>query len=328
MSAPGDKLVDQRRQLGRSPVTVSRIGFGTAPLGGLYSELSDADAAATCAAAWDAGIRYFDTAPHYGTGLAERRLGAFLADRPRAEVTVSTKVGRLLVPGPSAPGDDAFYGDPGLVRVRDYTEQGVYRSLADSLERTGLDRFDVVLIHDPDDYWAPALRQTFPALARLRAEGAIGAIGVGMNQTAMLARFVRETDLDAVMVAGRYSLLDRSAADELLPLCASRQVGVLVAGVFNSGILADPVPGAHYDYAPAPPAVLARAQAMAARCAEFGVSLAAAAVRFPLRHAAVTGVVLGLRGVAEVSAAQRHAEEEIPAELWAELADWPSGGVG
>jgi aryl-alcohol dehydrogenase-like predicted oxidoreductase len=328
VSAPHDKLVDQRRPLGRSPVTVSRVGFGTAPLGGLYSELTDADAAATCAAAWDAGIRYFDTAPHYGTGLAERRLGAFLADRPRAEVTVSTKVGRLLVPGPSAPGDDAFYGDPGLVRVRDYTEQGVYRSLADSLERTGLDRFDVVLIHDPDDYWTPALRQAYPALARLRAEGAIGAIGVGMNQTAMLTRFVRETDLDVVMVAGRYSLLDRGAADELLPLCASRQVGVLVAGVFNSGILADPIPGAHYDYAPAPPAVLARAQAMAARCAEFGVSLAAAAVRFPLRHAAVTGVVLGLRGVAEVSAAQRYAEEEIPAELWAELADWPSGAVG
>jgi aryl-alcohol dehydrogenase-like predicted oxidoreductase len=322
------ELVEQRRPLGRSSVTVSRVGFGTAPLGGLYSELTDADAAATCAAAWDAGIRYFDTAPHYGTGLAERRLGAFLAGRPRAEVTVSTKVGRLLVPGPSAPGDDAFYGDPGLVRVRDYTEQGVYQSLADSLERTGLDRFDVVLIHDPDDHWADAVEQTFPALARLRAEGAIGAIGVGMNQTAMLGRFVAETDLDAVMVAGRYSLLDRSAADELLPLCASRGVGVLVAGVFNSGILADPTPGAHYDYAPAPPDVLARARAMAARCAEFDVPLAAAAVRFPLRHEAVTGVVLGLRGVAEVAAARRYAEMEIPDELWTELADPLSGGVG
>lgn len=319
--------IDTRR-LGRTDLEVTTLGFGSAALGELFVKVPEPQAHATLQAAWDAGIRYFDTAPHYGTGLAERRLGSFLADRPRAEVTVSTKVGRLLVPGPSAPGDDAFYGDPGLVRVRDYTERGVYRSLADSLERTGLDRFDVVLIHDPDDYWAPAVEQTFPALARLRAEGAIGAIGVGMNQTAMLARFVRETDLDCVMVAGRYSLLDRGAADELLPLCASRQVGVLVAGVFNSGILADPTPGAHYDYAPAPPAVLARAQAMAARCAEFGVPLAAAAVRFPLRHAAVTGVVLGLRGVAEVSAAQRYAEQEIPAELWAELADWPSGGVG
>lgn len=319
MTAPNTRLVDQRRPLGRSSVTVSRIGFGTAPLGGLYSELTDADAAAACAAAWDAGIRYFDTAPHYGAGLAERRLGSFLAGRPRAEATVSTKVGRLLVPGQSAPGDFAFYGDQSLVRVRDYTEQGVYRSLADSLERSGLDRFDVVLIHDPDDYWAPASERAFPALARLRAEGAIGAIGVGMNQTAMLSKFVRVTDVDCVMVAGRYSLLDRSAEDELLPLCARRQVGVIVAGVFNSGILADPSPGAHYDYAPAAPSVLARAQAMAARCASFGVPLAAAALRFPLRHPAVTGIVLGLRSVAEVEAAQRHTDVDIPAELWTEL---------
>jgi D-threo-aldose 1-dehydrogenase len=311
----------ERVPLGRSGVTVSRIGLGTAPLAGLFSAVGDEQATATLDAAWTAGLRYFDTAPHYGAGLAERRLGTFLADtgRPRAEFTVSTKVGRLLVPGDAALGDEAFHGDRGLVRVRDYSAEGVYRSLAESLERSGLEAFDTVLIHDPDDHWEEAVTGAYPALARLRDQGAVRAIGAGMNQTAMLTRFVTETDLDCVLVAGRYSLLDRSAAEVLLPLCAEREVGVLVGGVFNSGILADPSPGATYDYAPASDDVLRRARSLAERCAAHGVPLAAAALRFPLRHPAVTGVVLGARSPLEVTEIIAHAAAKIPAELWAEL---------
>ena len=311
----------ERVPLGRSGVTVSRIGLGTAPLAGLFSAVGDEQATATLDAAWAAGVRYFDTAPHYGAGLAERRLGTFLAGtgRPRAEFTVSTKVGRLLVPGDAALGDEAFHGERGLVRVRDYSAEGVYRSLAESLERSGLEAFDTVLIHDPDDHWEDAVTGAYPALARLRDQGAVRAIGAGMNQTAMLTRFVTETDLDCVLVAGRYSLLDRSAADVLLPLCAEREVGVLVGGVFNSGILADPSPGATYDYAPAPDEVLRRARSLSERCAAHGVPLAAAALQFPLRHPAVTGVVLGARSPLEVTENIAHATAEIPAELWAEL---------
>ncbi|MDX2852391.1 aldo/keto reductase [Actinacidiphila glaucinigra] len=311
----------ERVPLGRSGVTVSRIGLGTAPLGGLYSAVGGRQAADTLDAAWRAGIRYFDTAPHYGAGLAEQRLGAFLtgAGHPRAECTVSTKVGRLLVPGASAPGDEAFHGDPGLVRVRDYSAEGVYRSLAESLERSGLDAFDVVLIHDPDEHWEEAVTGAYPALARLRDEGAVRAIGAGMNQTGILTRLVTETDLDCVLVAGRYSLLDHSAADELLPACAERGVGVLVGGVFNSGILANLAPDAMYDYAPAPQEVLHHALALKERCAEYGVPLAAAALRFPLRHPAVTGVVVGARSAQEVTVNVAHTSATIPEELWAEL---------
>jgi D-threo-aldose 1-dehydrogenase len=292
-----------RRPIGRGGLTVGRLGLGTAPIGGLFEAVGEDQAAATLEAAWDAGVRYFDTAPHYGAGLAERRLGAFLTPARRAEAVVSTKVGRLLRPGGT--------------QVRDYSRDGVHRSVAGSLERTGLDAFDILFIHDPDDHWAEAVGEAYPALERLRDEGAVKAIGVGMNQTRMLSRFVAETDIDCVMVAGRYSLLDREAAHDLLPRCRERGVAVIVAGVFNSGVLADPRPGAHFDYAPAGDAVLARARAMARRCAAYGVPLGAAAVHYPLRHPGVTGVVVGARTPAEVSAAT--AAPPIPEALWAEL---------
>ncbi|WP_206306047.1 aldo/keto reductase [Streptomyces sp. RFCAC02] len=295
-----------------------RVGLGTGPLGGLYERVTDDQAHATLAAAWDAGVRTFDTAPHYGAGLAEERLGAFLAGRPRAEFTVSTKVGRLLVPG-AAEADAGFVGAPDRVRVRDYTADGVRRSLAESLERTGLDAFDTVLIHDPDDHWEPALREAYPALERLRAEGTVRAIGVGMNQSEMLARFVTETDIDCVLVAGRYTLLDRGADRELLPRCRERGVDVLVGGVFNSGVLADPGPGAYYDYAPASDDVLRRARRLADLCAAHGVPLPAAAIQFPLRHPAVTGVVLGARSADEVERNAAHAALTVPDALWADL---------
>ncbi len=309
----------ERVPLGGTAVTVSRIALGTAPLAGLYAPVAQDRARATLEAAWKNGVRYFDTAPHYGAGLAERRLGSFLAEVPRDEAVVSTKVGRLLVPGAAEPGDEGFHGAPGLVRVRDYTREGVRRSLEESLERSGLDAFDVVLIHDPDDHGEQALAEAYPALARLRAEGVIRAVGVGMNQTATLSRFVRETDVDCVLVAGRYSLLDRSAERELLPLCAARGVGVLVGGVFNSGVLANPHRGAMYDYAPASASVLRAARELDRRCAAYGVPLAAAALRFPLRHPAVTGVVVGAASPAEVLQNAAHAELDIPERLWADL---------
>jgi D-threo-aldose 1-dehydrogenase len=308
------------RTLGRSGVPVSRVGFGTAAIGGLFSAVRDDQADAALAASWDAGTRYFDTAPHYGTGLAERRLGTFLRTRPRAEFTVSTKVGRLLVPGDGSAEPEGFHGDPTLVRRRDYSAEGVYRSVAESLERTGLDSFDVLLVHDPDDHGDEALTGAFPALHRLRAEGAVRAIGAGMNQTGMLARFVRETDLDCVLVAGRYSLLDRSAAEELLPLCRDRGVGVVVGGVFNSGVLADPRPGSTFDYRPAPAAVLERALALRDRCAAYGVPLAAAALQFPLRHPDVAAVLVGARSPEEVIANDRLARLPLPDALWMGLA--------
>jgi D-threo-aldose 1-dehydrogenase len=293
------------------------IGLGTAAIGGLYEELDDRTARATLEAAWSAGIRYFDTAPHYGAGVAERRLGAFLREKPRHELTVSTKVGRLLRPGTGA--TEGFPGATELVRVRDYSATGVYNSLAESLERTGLARFDTLFIHDPDDYWEDAVDHAYPALARLRAEGAVGTIGVGMNQAEMLARFVAETDIDCVLVAGRYTLLDRTAEAELLPLCADRGVAVIVGGVFNSGVLADPRPDAHFDYQPAPPEVRRRVDELAAACARHGVALPAAALRFPLRHNVVTSVVTGARTAAEVAQNAAHLATEIPGALWAEL---------
>jgi D-threo-aldose 1-dehydrogenase len=296
--------------------------FGGAPIGGLYAPVSDQAAAATLQAAWDAGIRAFDTAPHYGVGLSEQRIGDFLAERPRAEFAVSTKVGRRLVPaaGPGfADGADEFYGTPALGRVRDYSADGALRSLEDSLRRLRLDRVDVALIHDPDEHMTEALHGAYPALARLRADGTVGAIGVGVNSASLAEWFVARCDLDCVLVAGRYTLLDDSAARSLFPLCRSCGVAVLAAGVFNSGILADPADGARYDYAPAAPTVLARARRIAEICARHDVPVAAAALRYVLRHPAVTGAVVGARTPDEIRADAGYLGFPIPDALWAEL---------
>jgi D-threo-aldose 1-dehydrogenase len=279
----------------------SLLGLGCAPLGGLYSAVSDADARATIDRAWDLGVQIFDTAPLYGSGLSERRVGAALRERPRNELVLSTKVGRLI-----------REGEP----VFDFSYDGVLRSLEESIERLGLDRVDVALIHDPDDHYDEAVAGAYPALERLREEGVVDAIGVGMNQWEIPARFVRETDVDCVLLAGRYTLLDRSGERELLPLCAERSVDVIAAGVFNSGILAG---GVHYDYAPAPPELLERARRLAATCARHGVPLEAAAIQFPLRNPAVTTVLVGCRSAAEVEEDLRLADLELPEELWDEL---------
>jgi len=306
------------RQLGASAVRVTELSFGGAAIGNLFTEVSDEAAAGAVAAAWNGGIRTFDTAPHYGLGLSEQRLGAALRQYPRDEYVICTKVGRVLEQAfpPYGRDDEGFAVAATCRRVWDYSTDGVPRSLEASLDRLGLDRIDVALIHDPDDYGEQALREAYPALERLRAEGCVRAIGVGMNQVEMLARFVTDTDVDVVLVAGRYTLLDQSASLELLPAARDRGVSVLAAGVFNSGLLAAPAANANYDYLPAPGDLVARARRLEAICAQFGVPLRAAAARFPMRHPAVASVLVGARSAAEVADAVSLWQSEIPAALW------------
>ncbi len=305
---------------------MSPIGFGGAALGNLYSEVSEADARATIDAAWDAGTRFFDTAPHYGLGLSERRIGAALAGRPRDEYTISTKIGRLLVPVPGGAGrqdeEGGFAVPADHRRVWDFSADGVRRSLDDSLARLGLDRVDLLLIHDPDDHWEQAVGEAYPALHELRAQGVIGAIGAGMNQSAMLTRFVRETEIDAVLMAGRYTLLDQSAEADLLPACAERGVSVIAAGVFNSGVLAtdDPPENATYNYAPAATEIRERALRIGAVCRRHGVSVPAAAIAFVARRPEVATVLIGARTPDEIRSNAVSATAEIPEALWADLA--------
>ncbi|MEU3996949.1 aldo/keto reductase [Streptomyces fungicidicus] len=309
-------------RLGESAVRVSTLALGAAGIGNLFTPVTDDEAAQAVDTAWEAGVRYFDTAPHYGLGLSERRLGAALRARPRHEYAVSTKVGRILEPVRSATGDDLAHGFavPATHRRRwDFSARGVRRSIEESLRRLGLDRIDIVYLHDPDDHMEQALEQAYPELERLRAEGAVGAIGAGMNHAGPLARFVRETDIDAVLLAGRYTLLDQSGFAGLLPLAAERGVGVVVGGVLNSGVLADPRPGATFDYAPARPDLLARALDIRAVCERHGVPLRAAALHFPLGSPAVTSVLTGARSAAEVRDAAALLGRPVPDALWAEL---------
>ncbi|WP_406300128.1 aldo/keto reductase [Embleya sp. NBC_00888] len=295
------------------------LGLGCAGLGGLYEPLSEAAAQATLEAAWAGGIRCFDTAPHYGAGLSEERLGRFLRGVPRAEYTLSTKVGRLLVDDPDAPEHgDGFFGTPRRRRVLDYSAAGVRRSVEASLCRLGLDRIDIALVHDPDEHWEQASGEAIPALMELRDQGVVGAVGAGMNQCAMLDRFVAETDVDCVLLAGRYTLLDRGGST-LLDHCAKRGVSVLAGGVYNSGLLADPRPGARFDYAPAGADILAHALRLRDACAERGVPQRAAALQFAAAHRAVDTVLVGARTPAEVSDAVAMAAFDIPDDLWERL---------
>jgi D-threo-aldose 1-dehydrogenase len=318
--------------LGRTGLVVTRLGFGSASIGGLFTPVADHDAQSLVRHAWDLGIRYFDTAPLYGYGASERRIGAALAGERRDEFVLSTKVGRLVRdPADIGPGDeidrqsfdgrdDAFYAISGPERiVFDYSGDGVRRSLEESLERLGVDRIDIAFIHDPDDHWQVALDGAYPALARLREQGVIRAIGAGMNQSEMLARFARETDIDAVLVAGRYTLLDQGALDELLPACVVRGVAVLVGGVMNSGLLAASGAVARFNYVPAPAEVVDRARRIGDVCERHGVPLRAAAVQFPLAHRAVASLVAGVRTAAHLDEYPRFARQAIPPDLWADL---------
>lgn len=314
-----------RSRLGRTPVEVTRLGFGGGPLGGLFTPVPEESAAAALAAAWDCGIGYFDTSPHYGIGVSERLIGAALRDWPRAEYTLSTKVGRILEPLDEPDGMDPV-GFKVLAthrRVWDFSRDGIMRSVEDSLARMGVDRFDVLFLHDAEEHFAVALGTGYPALAELRAQGMAGAIGAGMYDTAMLTRLVRETDADVVMLSGQYTLLNQNALDDLLPACAERGVSVLAASIFNSGVLAmrRPSAGATFDYDPASPDLLRRAHAIADVCEANGVTLPQAAMAFPLLHPAVAGVVVGMRSPAEVQANVADFGTAVPSGLWSALAD-------
>jgi D-threo-aldose 1-dehydrogenase len=305
---------------------VTALGFGATAIGGMYEEVSGAQASAVVDAAWDQGIRYYDAAPQYGLGLGEMRLGAGLAGRPRDEYVLSTKVGRLLradaPPNPDDFGPDGLpfdKGTPDVATVYDYSRDGVLTSIEESLARLGKDRLDVVYVHDPDNYVAEALAGAFPALIELREQGVISAVGAGMNQTAALETFARETDPDLFLLAGRYTLLEQGALDTFLPLCAERGIAVVAGGAYNSGLLADPNPGTHYNYLPAPGPLIERAQQLRAVCTRHGVPLKAAAIQFPAAHPVVAAVLTGSRRDTELSENIALFDLPIPAELWDDL---------
>ncbi|MGK9146051.1 aldo/keto reductase [Plantibacter flavus] len=307
-----------------SVLQLPTLGMGAAQLGNLYREMTDAEASAAVDAAWDAGIRYFDTAPHYGLGLSERRLGAALASHPRDEYVLSTKVGRLLVPSglPAGAMDDGGFAVPATLRREwDLSRDGIRRSVSESLERLGLDRIDIAYLHDPDNHGAEAHAEAIPALVELRDEGVLRAVGAGMNQSALPAEFVQRHDVDVIMLAGRYTLLDQGALDDLLPVAARRGVGVVAAGVYNSGVLSRPRPpaDAFYEYERAPMELIARVHAIADVCEEFGVQLPDVAIAYPLRHPAVVSVVVGMRTADQVRGTMERVNREIPEALWTAL---------
>lgn len=298
---------------------VTSIGLGSAPLGGLFSSVSDADAEATLAAGWSAGIRFYDTAPLYGFGLAERRVGGFLRQQRRDSFAISTKVGRLLRPEANSAEDDHYKGAPALRPQFDFSYDGVMRSVEESLVRLGLDRVDVLLVHDPDDHYDAAVNGAFRALMRLRDDGTVKAIGSGMNQSEMLTRFAEAVPVDCFLLAGRYTLLDQGALDALFPVCAARNIGILLGGIYNSGILANPHTGAKFNYQDADAALVARALALDALCRKHGTELKAAALQFCMAHPAVTVAVMGARNAAEVADNIAMSERMVPPAFWQEL---------
>jgi D-threo-aldose 1-dehydrogenase len=303
----------------RTGVEVSRLSLGTAALGGLYTTVSDADCTDTVLTAMNNGINFIDTAPHYGKGTSEVRLAKALAGRDRSTFVISTKIGRLLVP--STTDIDEFFmdADNTVERKFDFTASGVRQSLESSLERLRVDSVEILFIHDPDANADDAILQAYPELERMRSEGIIKAIGVGMNQCEIPVRIMKETDIDMVLIAGRYSLLDQKAMVELLPTALARNVDVIVAGVFNSGILANPVKGATFDYMPASDELLAKAVRIREVLDGHQVSLTSAALQFPLRHPAVKSVLVGCRSAAEVESNIEEFDKTIENRAWDDL---------
>ena len=320
-----------RRRLGSTEVEVTELGFGGASIGELFVRVSEHDALATIDLAWDAGVRYFDTAPWYGRGLSELRTGGGLRDHARSEYALSTKVGRYLRPA-SAEGYDGspwLGGSPNEV-VFDYTYDGIMRSVEQSRLRLGITRFDIAFIHDLDRLYfdeatmAGHLRDLstsgWRALEELRSSGQIGAFGAGINDLGLIPRFLDIGDIDAFLIAMPYTLLDQDVLDTEFPACVARGVGFVIGAVFASGILAKgPVPGARYAYAEASPDVMHRTQRIAAVCERHGVPLPAAALQFPLGHPSVASVIPGASSPAQQARNVAWFEHPVPADLWAEL---------
>ena len=321
-----------RARLGATSVAITRIGMGSAPLGGLFAPVSDADADATIERAWTLGIRYFDTAPLYGFGLSEHRFGEALRGRKRGEFVLSTKVGRLLRPGDPATLEHGQFKDAlPFAEVYDYSYDGVMRSLEDSLQRLGTWRIDILLVHDLDvwTHRSEAARRArveefmaggYRAMIKLREDGTVRAIGAGINETAACQDLAERGDFDCFLLAGRYTLLEQEALKTFLPLCAKRKIGIFLGGPYNTGILATgAVSGAMYNYAPAKPDILERVRKIEAVCRRHEVTLASAALQFPLAHPAVCAVIPGAKTAAEVKRNIATVEAPISADLWAEL---------
>ena len=318
---------------GDGSLTFTELGFGTAPVGNLYRAISGADAEATLEAAWRTGVRYFDTAPLYGLGLAETRLNHFLHGRRRDDYVVSTKVGRLLqaCPPERRTGIGKFFDVPSRREVYAYGYDGIMRSVEASLERLGLDRIDILYVHDLDAFMhgtraesdrriAQFMTSGYDALVALRDEGTIRAFGGGLNEWQVCQHLAERGDFDLFLLAGRYTLLEQDALDSLLPLCEARGIGIVLGGPYNSGILATGArPGAWYNYEPAPPPVLDRVRRIEAVCAAHAVPLVAAALQFPLRHPAVVSAIPGAQTPDEARANLAVLETPIPPALWSDL---------
>lgn len=305
---------------GRAGLTVSALGVGCAPLGGLFDSVADRDIDEIIARALDIGVTHFDTAPLYGHGSAERRMGKGLTKVPRSAFQLSTKVGRVLEPGQSTEPNEYVDLDP-FFPVFDYSPSGIRRSFESSLERLGIDSIDILYIHDPEAFLDQAINEAYPELHAMREEGLISSIGVGTNLAETGTRFVRETDIDVALVAGRFTVLDQIALDEFLPEALRRDVSVLGAGVFNSGVFANPVKGATYNYAPASTEILERARAIHDAIAPYGVPIEAVGLQFPLRHPATKAVVTGVRTAVELDTNVSAFDIEVPDQLWADLED-------
>ena len=298
---------------------MTRIGLGCAPFGNLFTEVSDEDVQATVDTAWEGGVRFFDTAPLYGHGLSEIRLGKALAKYPRNEYVLASKVGRLLRNPIEQISPSIFRNVPKLEPIFDYSRDAVLTSIDESLKRLNVDYLDVVHVHDPDDHEDWAVSEAFPTLVKLRDEGVIKAVGCGMNQTSALVRFVQEVDLDCLLLAGRYTVLDNASSSELLQLCSEANVGVVLGGIFNSGLLANPAKNKTFDYVEATPGILEKAQAISVLAQSHGVSLPQVAVQFGLRHPAVSSIVIGARTSSEISEDIAFAFQAVPDEFWVDL---------
>jgi D-threo-aldose 1-dehydrogenase len=308
-------------QIGKTSLRVTRLGLGGAPLGGLFEDVETGEAIATIRRAIELGINFFDTAPLYGHGKSEMRMGEALGRIPPDSRVLATKVGRVLDPvDPGKLVKDEFDNPAPFKPVFDFSYEGVMRSFNESLKRLALERIDILHIHDPDDYYAPAIEGAYGALDQLRREGRIKAVGAGMNQAEMLARFARAGDFDCFLLAGRYTLIDHTGLRELLPLCMEKHISIIIGGPYNSGVLASGSrAGAKFNYADAPPAILEKVRKVEQVCARHNVPMKAAALQFPLAHPAVAAVIPGARSVAELEENFRLISHPSPADFWADL---------
>ena len=303
----------------KSGLQIPEFGIGTSPFGGLFASVSESAVADVISTSMELGLNYFDTAPHYGMGSAEVRLGRNINHLPRSSFVVSTKVGRLIVPSEKADDPGWENSTAAVERIFDFSAAGIERSLLESLERLKMESVEMIFIHDPDGAADQAISEAYPVLERLRAVGIVKTIGIGITSNEIPTRFINETDIDVVLIALKYTLLDQSAGAELLPTALRKGVSVIAGGVFNSGILTNPKAGATFNYEPASPEVLARAQKIEKFFLDRGVSLAQAALQFPMQHPAISAILVGCRSADEVTTNVALYNREIDSHIWREF---------